>query len=469
MKIFSVFSCFLCLALNYQIQAQDITGDWNSALKIQTLQLRLVFHIQNENGILSATMDSPDQNGFGIPAEKITFDAPYLSIEIPKLRFNYEGKVNADFTEIEGALTQMGQSFPLNMQRNKIARKLAVRPQTPAIPYPYYVDEVIYENKTAGIQLAGTLTLPDEKGVYPTVILISGSGPQNRDEELLGHQPFLVIADYLTQRGIGVLRFDDRGVGLSTGEHSTATSADFATDVQAGIDYLKTRKEVKHDQIGLMGHSEGGLIAPMVAKENEDVAFMILLAGPGIPAPELLLKQVELIGRVSGSPEAVLQEDLSLSKQSYDLVLSEHNTAILEKKLTQLFSTAYDNSTPEEQKKAGNKSDFVAAQVQTLTSPWFQYFLKYNPSTALQKVSCPVLAINGENDLQVSSKENLAGIEEALQKANNKNVTIQELKGLNHLFQHSATGAPSEYQTIDETFAPEALKLIGDWILNQTK
>lgn len=469
MKILSVFSCFLCLALNFTLQAQDIMGDWNGVLKIQTLQLRLVFHIQNEEGTLSATMDSPDQNGFGIPVEKITFEAPNLSIEVPKLRLNYSGKVSDDYTQIEGTLTQMGQSFSMNLQREKIERKLAVRPQEPSLPYPYYVDEVIYDNKTAGIQLAGTLTLPDEKGVYPTVILISGSGPQNRDEEILGHKPFLVIADYLVKQGIGVLRFDDRGVGDSTGDHATATSADFATDVQAGIDYLKTRKEVKHDQIGLMGHSEGGMIAPMVDADNKELAFMILLAAPGIPAPELLLQQTELIGQANGNSDASIQEDLNLSKQAYELVIQENNPSILEKKLHQLFSKAYDKSSQEEQKKAGKKEDFVSAQVKALTSPWFQYFLKYQPALALEKVTCPVLALNGEKDLQVSPKENLAAIEMALQKANNQQVTIQELKDLNHLFQHAETGVPSEYESIDETFAPEALKLISDWILKYTK
>lgn len=467
MKILSIFSFICFLAFASSTQAQDITGDWNGALKIQSLQLRLIFHIKNDSGTLTATMDSPDQNGYGMEVEQLTFDYPDISLEIPKLRLNYMGKVNADYTQIAGRLTQMGQSFPMNLQREKIARKMTIRPQEPSVPYPYYVDEVIYDNKAAGIQLAGTLTLPDENGTYPTVILISGSGPQNRDEEILGHKPFLVIADYLTKQGIGVLRFDDRGVGLSTGKHATATSADFASDVQAGIDYLKTRKGVDKSKIGLMGHSEGGLIAPMVAQQNSDVAFLVLLAALGLPASDILLKQIEEVGRIRGNSEDLIQEDLTLSAQAYQLIVQENDEAVLKQKLSQLFAEAYDNTTEEERQKAGKKEDFVAGQVQSLTSPWFRYFLKHQPQAVLNKVTCPVLALNGENDLQVAATENLAAISSALQQGGNQQITVQEMKGLNHLFQHSSTGNPSEYRTIDETFAPEALRLISNWILKQ--
>ncbi|NBP70884.1 MAG: alpha/beta hydrolase, partial [Cytophagia bacterium] len=278
MKIFPTL--LLTLLVSLTTLAQDINGQWNGLLKVQGTQLRVVFNLkQTENG-LSATLDSPDQGAKGIPTTASSFENGVLKIAIANLTVEYEGTLGSD-NIIVGTFKQAGVAFPMNLSKEKIEKEKIVRPQEPAKPYPYYTEDVTFENKSAGISLAGTLTLPEKEGVFPVVILISGSGPQNRDEELMGHKPFLVLSDHLTKNGIAVLRYDDRGTALSKGDFKTATSVDFATDVEAAMAYLKTRKEINKKKMGLIGHSEGGLIAPMVASRSKDVSFMVLLAGPG--------------------------------------------------------------------------------------------------------------------------------------------------------------------------------------------
>ena len=313
------------------------------------------------------------------------------------------------------------------------------------------------------------MSLPTKEGVFPAVILISGSGAQNRDEELLGHKPFLVIADYLTKNGIAVLRFDDRGTAMSKGDFKTATTLDFSTDVEAALQYLQTRKEIDQKKIGLIGHSEGGIIAPMVAAKSKKVSFIILLAGTGIPGDKLLLLQQELIGRASGISEEDLQKSKIINIEVFDLVKKETNLEQLKKDITALITKSI-KSDPNTQIPDGiSESDFIAMQVNEITSPWMQFFIKYNPAIALEKVGCPVLALNGDKDMQVPSKVNLEAINKALTKGGNKKVITKELPNLNHLFQECKTGAPQEYSEIEQTFSPLALVEILNWIQIQTK
>ncbi|HUH45644.1 MAG TPA: alpha/beta hydrolase, partial [Arenibacter sp.] len=239
---------------------QDISGAWNGVLKVQGIQLRLVFNIDKTANGYIATMDSPDQGTNGIPVTTTSFDNSLLKISIASAGIEYEGVLDQDHI-INGNFRQAGQSFPLSLSKSEKVEK-SVRPQEPIKPYPYYEEEIYFENREDAVKLSGTLTLPRKDGFFPAVILISGSGPQNRDEELMGHKPFLVLSDYLTKNGIAVLRYDDRGVGASTGDFKTATSLDFSKDAEAGVQYLKTRKEIDTKKIGLIGHSEGGLIAP---------------------------------------------------------------------------------------------------------------------------------------------------------------------------------------------------------------
>lgn len=277
------------------------------------------------------------------------------------------------------------------------------------------------------------------------------------------------MADHLTKNGIAVLRFDDRGTAESTGDFGTATSLDFATDVESAIMYLQTRKEINKNQIGLIGHSEGGIIAPMVAVKSKDISFIVLLAGTGIRGDQLLLLQQELIGKALGVSEEELQKTKSINKAAFDIVIKSTNIKSLKTELTNYIEqTLKDN--PESEKPAGmSDDDFIKLQVNQLTSPWMQYFIKYNPAIILEKVKCPVLAINGEKDLQVPAKVNLETIKKALEKGGNKKVTIKELPNLNHLFQECNTGSPSEYATIEQTFSPIALTEITNWIMKQVK
>jgi uncharacterized protein len=450
------------------IYGQDITGQWNGALKIQGTQMRLVFNVtQSDNG-LSSTMDSPDQGAKGILTTTTSFENSILKITIANAKIEYEGTLGQD-NIIVGTFKQGGQSFPMNLSKEKIEKEKLVRPQEPIKPFPYYSEDITFENKKVGINLAGTLTLPNKEGVFPVVILISGSGPQNRDEELLGHKPFLVLSDFLTKNGIAVLRYDDRGIAMSKGDFKTATSADFATDVESAIAYLKTRKEINKNKIGLIGHSEGGLIAPMVANNSKDVAFIILLAGTGIQGDSLLLLQKKLIEEASGINKEDIQKGQSLNRKVFDIVNKSSSLEQLNSDLTIYFKQILKDN-PNTQKPAEmSDDDFVNLQVKQIATPWRQYFIKYNPATALEKVKCPVLAINGEKDLQVPPKENLEAINKALTKGGNKRVTTKELPNLNHLFQECKTGLPDEYATIEQTFSPIALTEILKWLQTQTK
>jgi pimeloyl-ACP methyl ester carboxylesterase len=307
---------------------------------------------------------------------------------------------------------------------------------------------VAYENELAGIQLAATLTIPPGQGPFRAVVLITGSGPQDRDESLAGHRPFLVLSDYLTRRGIAVLRADDRGVGKSGGKFAAATTADFATDTEAGVAYLKTQPEIDPKKIGLVGHSEGGIIAPMVAARDSDVAFIVMMAGAGVPGDQILAEQSLLISEAGGKSRPEAEKNAAREREILTLVKQEKDNAALREKLAALIPRAQ-----------------VDTQLGQIASPWFRYFIAYDPATALRKVACPVLAINGEKDLQVPPRQNLPAIRKALEAAGNKDFEIAELPGLNHLFQTAKTGSPAEYAQIEETISPVALEKIAAWIL----
>jgi pimeloyl-ACP methyl ester carboxylesterase len=457
--------------LNLEPEKADrgVVGIWQGSLHVSGIELRLVVKItQKPDKTLTATMDSIDQGAKDIPMDSVTLKGDALRLELKAIGGVYEGKLNKDGSEIEGTWSQGGGSLPLTLKRTDKAPELR-RPQEPKPPYPYGAEEVSYPNPKAGNTLAGTLTLPKGAGLFPVVLMITGSGPQNRDEELLGHKPFWIIADYLTRRGVAVLRVDDRGVGKSTGKFDNATSADFATDVLAGIAYLKTRKEIDPKQIGLIGHSEGGLIAPMVAAKSPDVAFIVMMAGPGVTGEEILYEQAALIQKASGAPESAVAWNRKLQHQLFAIVKSEPDSAAAEKQLDTAMDAAAKQMTAAEKKQlGGDVGAALQAQVKSVNSPWFRYFLTYDPRPALRKVRCPVLAINGERDLQVPPKQNLPEIEAALKAGGNTDYTIKELPQLNHLFQTATSGSPAEYSKIEETVSPLALETMADWIVKHT-
>jgi pimeloyl-ACP methyl ester carboxylesterase len=441
---------------------QSIGGTWEGALDFGGVKLRLMLKVSKAaDGSLTAKADSPDQGVTDISVDTISLKDGAVRFEIKRLMASYEGTFNIEASEIAGEFKQGGSAVPLTLKRTA-TRTMPNRPQEPKKPYPYDEEEVGYENKRDGVKLAGTLTIPRGKGPFPVVLLITGSGPQDRNESLLGHKPFLVLADYLTRQGIAVLRVDDRGVGGSTGSVANSTSEDFAVDVTFGIEYLKTRKEINPRQIGLIGHSEGGLIAPMVAAQNSDVAFIVLMAGTGLTGEEILYLQGELIMKANGAGAEQLAKQRATQESTFKILREEKAPAAAEKRLHEEMT----KSLTEEEKKKSEQT--IAVQVKQVNTPWFRYFLTLDPRAALRKVKCPVLAINGENDLQVPANENLREIEAALKAGGNKDITVAKLPKLNHLFQTSETGSPNEYIKIEETIAPVTLKIIGDWILKQT-
>ena len=433
----------------------DIDGTWMGSLDTGAIKLRVVFHIVNTEDGLTATMDSPDQGAKDIPTTSVTRNGASLKIEAKSIGGIFEGTIAADLSSIDGKWTQGGGTLPLLLKRVKDQAELELkRPQNPVKPYPYREDEVTYDNREQNVTLAATFTIPQGTGPFPAVLLITGSGPQDRDESLLGHKPFLVLSDYLTRHGIAVLRADDRGVGKSTGVFAKATTADFATDTEAGVAYLKTRAEVDPHKIGLIGHSEGAVIAPMVAARNQDVAFIVMMAGTGVPGDQVLVAQGEAIQVASGKSAEEAAKDAAKEREMLTLVETEKDQAVLEKELKEKLA----GEVPEAQ---------IGLQISEVTSPWFRYFLTYDPATALRKVTCPVLVLNGALDKQVLPSQNLPAIRKALEEAGNKHFEIDELPGLNHLFQKAKTGAPAEYAEIEETMSPVALDKMAGWIGKQ--
>ncbi|NDK55152.1 alpha/beta hydrolase family protein [Pontibacter fetidus] len=452
-----------CLA---QHPAQTIAGSWNGALTIGGTKLRLVFHIQDNKGALTATMDSPDQGAKGIPVTSVKLVQDSLFLDIQAIRGTYAGKLTGPAT-INGYLKQGGQTMHIPLAKGET--EVAHRPQEPIKPYPYQETEVTIENKTAGIKLAGTLTLPIKNAKAPAVILVNGSGPHDRDQPIMGHKPFLVLADYLTRQGFAVLRLDDRGVGKSEGNFATATTDDFATDIEAAYTYLKNNNVIEPQKIGLIGHSEGALVAAKVAAKHPDVAFVVLMAGTAVPGTELLIAQNKALLKAAGVPQAPLQKYLQLRKAQFEVAATETDLFKASDKIKQLEQTAKTNLTEQEQKQLGLTPQSQQAIVAQLSSPWMRYFLKYNPAPTLQKLKMPVLALNGTKDLQVPYQQNLPATEKALKAASNKKYTIKEMPGLNHLFQTATTGMINEYGQLEETIAPAALETISTWIKGVVK
>jgi len=458
----------LLLLISLNTYATDITGDWHGKLDIQGTKLRISFHIDYIDEKYISTMDSPDQNAKGLPTTSTHFDGDNIEIKIKNMGVTFKGRYEKE--KIIGTFSQGGKSLPLELTKAVVAvKKQEPRYQEPIKPYPYLSEEVSFINSKANnIKLVGTLTLPVNVNKPPVAILISGSGPQNRDSELkaFNQKPFLVLSDYLTRHGIAVLRYDDRGVAQSEGIHINATSMDFASDTQAAIDYLKTRSDsINVDKIGLIGHSEGGLIAPMVAANNKDVAFIVLLAGLGIDGAQILLTQTKKAAELAGTNTEEINFSHAVSEKLFKIVQSEPNLQELSKKvITFLKEEKTKHSTTLSKHFSDEKIQEVAKSV---SSPWMSYFIRTNPDDYLSHVNCPTLAINGELDFQVVPKLNLNGIKQSLKTADNNDVTIKELKGLNHLFQTAKTGASNEYGEIEETISPIVLKLLTKWINNR--
>jgi pimeloyl-ACP methyl ester carboxylesterase len=447
---------------------KSIAGTWLGTIEAGGTELRVVFHIKEKKDGFTATLDSPDQGVKGIPIDTVEFKDGKLKLQAKKIKATFEGKANKELTVIKGEWNQVA---PVKLTLKRVGKVPGLaRPQNPKKPYPYREEEVTFENKKAAVKFAGTLTIPKGKGPFPAVVLLSGSGPQDRDESIMGHKPFLVLADHLTRKGIAVLRTDDRGVGGSSGDTMKSTTADFASDALCAVAFLKGRKEINPKQIGLVGHSEGGVVAPLAASQSRDVAFIVLLAGSAVPGEELLYMQGKAMLKAAGAPPKAITAQREFQELMFKVVKKEKDNEKAKKLIYKRLEEKIAKLSEEEKKQAEAQKGLIEAQLKGMVlTPWFRYFLTLDPGPALRKVRVPVLALNGEKDVQVPPKENLQAIRKALEAGGNKDYTVKELKGLNHLFQTCKTGSLSEYGKIEETFAPAALKEVSDWILKRTK
>ena len=455
------------------IFSQNISGQWNGILKVQNTQLRIIYNILKTDSGYTATMDSPDQNAKGLPIGETTFKDNELFLNAISMGFSYKGIVNTTMDTISGIFIQGSAKLDLILTRKEQEKEVISRPQDPT-HFPYYQEDIIFGNKKADIKLAGTLTLPKDKKANKIVILISGSGPQNRNEEVatFNHRPFLVWSDWLTRQGIGVLRYDDRGVGKSTGNFDDATSVDFADDTEAAVKYILSRNDLKDLSIGLMGHSEGGIIASMVAVRNKKVNFIILLAGPGLPIDQLLIEQIEDNGKLENVPDDILNLNIETTKKMLNF-LKEHKDINyigwefgkedIEAGLQEILKTELDKY-PKEALEGASVEDIIKREVKMHSGKWFRFFATYDPADALEKVTCHVLAINGSLDCQVRCDSNLDAIKKAVEKADNKHFETFTMEGLNHILQKAKTGSISEYGKISETVNIKALTKVSEWI-----
>jgi uncharacterized protein len=438
-----------------------VEGVWQGALESHGLRLRFQLHVAHDSkGELVAALDSLDQLVSGLPAAKVTQTDSAFHFEIPALASTYDGMLDVTKSRISGEWSQSEMKDKLDFKRSDQPLELR-RPQNPAKPYPYREEEVTFSNAPAGVTLAGTLTLPKGTGPFAAAVLIAGSGPQDRDGTIANHKPFLVLSDFLTRKGIAVLRYDKRGVGHSTGSAEKATTLDLAGDVACAIAYLKSRKEIDAARIGLIGHSEGAMIAPSIAATSQDLPWIVLLAPPATKGEDTLLNQSDLIARAGGLSDAQVLASLNFDKQAYELVQKEQDSAVVTETLKTLVKeSGLDSALP---------PVALEAQLRMMTSPWFRFFLSYDPLPDLKKTKCPVLALYGDKDLQVPPKINLEMVRRAFAEGGNSHAEVRQLPELNHLFQHAYTGSPTEYAAIEETFSPDALKVIGDWLAAHTK
>jgi len=471
----------LCLMLlsGIAVFAADIIGNWQGLIPVGDKKLRLVFHINKSANGFSGTFDSPDQNAFGINCNNTSVINDSLLITIEAIKGGFKGKWNG-VDEIKGVFFQGAHNTDMTLSRittTETPKPATVnRPQTPKPPFKYDQEEVEYDNADKTVHYGATLTKPRNLKSFPTVIIISGSGSQDRDGTLFGHKLYAVLADYLTNQGIGVLRVDDRGMGKSSlgGDPKLLTSADFSKDVETSFNYLLSRTDLDKKKIGLIGHSEGGIIAPMVAARRKDIAFIILWAGPvegGLQTNveqnehSLLHAGVDSLSAKAFSKlhSAVLSHFADTKKEDLDNMVSLQFASWKKNLSKETIAALYvkDNSV------VGREVHSIYHSLYDLA--WMRFFITYNPSQDLAKVTCPVLAINGTKDTQVDAKKNLAIIRSVLTRSGNTHFQVTPLASLNHLFQTAQTGELAEYATIEETISPLALSLIAGWIKDEIK
>jgi pimeloyl-ACP methyl ester carboxylesterase len=442
-----------------------IEGEW----KGQLMNLRVVLHIKADaDGTLRGTLDSPDQNATGLTADAVALVRDSLHVDMHSIGARFDGQFLAAEKSITGTWQQGRARVPMVLHKGGTTAE-GRRPQDPVPPFPYRSEEVSYLNPAARIRIAGTLTLPRGKGPFPAAILLSGSGPQNRDDDMFGHRPFLVLADYLTRRGIAVLRTDDRGVGGTGGQLSRASLADLAEDALTSLAYLRVRGDIDTTRIGFIGHSEGGIVGPLAAvRARGAVSFLVLLAGVGVRGDDLVRRQSATMARVQGADPASVEKQDEIQARLYSVLKQNADSASIATQVRDIASELIDLIPADQLKPLGGREAVMEKQMQALFSPAFRSLIAYDPRPVLAQVKCPVLALGGSKDLQVPAEDNLRAIAEAIRSGGNTHVKTVELPGLNHLLQTCKTGSIAEYATIDETIAPAALRTIAEWVERET-
>lgn len=460
-------------------KTQPLNGNWEGVLDANGTELTVVFHITSDStGKTIGTFDSPKQMAYGLKCSKVLLTGDSVRIEMRSFGATYTGLLGTDKKNITGNWSQGGMTLPLDLQKTgdvAVVQEMK-RPQTPKPPFTYFSEDVTYTNADGSITFGATFTRPSlwadkvKEMKYPVVILITGSGQQDRDETLFEHKPFAVIADHLAKQGIATLRVDDREKGKTTGRFMSSTTLDFAKDVEAGVEYLKTRKDIDIRNIGLIGHSEGGMIAPMVASKRKDIKFIVLLAGPGVPIIDLMEQQSVDVALASGADKAEIEKFRPLYKNIMQIAINENDSATAAKKMIEVF-TAWQNKTDSITVRnttgvtdKASLDRFARSIIEEVKQTWYNYFIRFRPENYLSNVRCAVLALNGDKDVQVAAAPNLEAIRRILTQKMVKTFKIQSLPGLNHLFQRCNTCTPQEYAQLEETFSPEALQIISNWI-----
>lgn len=463
-----VVSIIVCLStLNVAAQKANVMeGTWGGKIESGGQVFRMVFHVKSGDKGPTCTLDSPDQGALNLPVKGISFSGRLLVVDASNMSAMYKGAMQTGDSVILGNWIQDGVAFTLNLSK-QAERIKPNRPQEPVAPFPYSASEVTINNMAGRATLSSTLVIPKGSGPFPAVVLVSDVGSHNRDGEVLGHRPLWVIADYLARNGVASIRFDDRGVGKSTGNFKAATTNDFAADVEECLRLLYTHAKVSKKKVGIVGHGEGGVVAAMVAKEDSKVAFVVLLAAFGINGEELLCDQASAISKASGLPESATRESEQINRAMYDIVKSElDNQKAVDKLTSYAWAVAKSQQSltdKEQQAMVGS----ISKSFSSLISPWYRNFLVLNPAAYYSKLKIPVLALCGGRDLEVNADKNLKTIEDALREGGNANFRVLKLDDLNHLFQHCRTGLPGEYGTIEETISPDVLRIMTDWIKSE--
>lgn len=447
MTLLAAFSIAVVTPVQAAAPAPDLAGVWEGRISAGGQSIRIVFRVDAAG---NAVMDSPDQGARNIAVDRPTIEGGVVRFVVPVIGGRFEGARSGDGQILTGALSQGGATLPLVLTRTAATATLAARPQTPAPPFPYRIEPVAFDNPAApGVRLAGTLTLPEGAGPFPAAILITGTGPQDRDETIEGHKSFAIWADALTRRGVAVLRYDDRGVAGSTGNFGAATQNDFASDVKAAFDWLSARVDIDRSRIGLIGHSEGATFAPLAMQDGASAAWLVMLAGPAVSGGEIIQEQQRRIAVAAGLPSEEVERTNVLQRRVIAAVASNANDAAAARREVEALLL-----------QSGRPPSEAARTAAVMSGDWYRGMVAHDPAESIRTIRVPLLAVYGARDVQVPADQNGPAIARLKPDAE-----VVVLPGLNHLFQPAATGLMAEYGQIETTLDPSVIRTVVDWVV----